>query len=229
MRILLISDIHSNRCALQAVLDKFGSADEIWCLGDVVECGPCPSECIDLVRRSCRHVIRGNHDVDFGMLRDSVSPEDIEYLCRLPLQLSVAVNGSSYFLIHRSPPGCPVMWPHSELSVLREAAASVEEDHVLCAHTHMAMIAEAAGKLIVNTGTIGQPRDGDYRAQCMLLEDGAFRHERVEYDLDEMEDDYRRAGLAGNVWIRYTRRGIVDDHGVQAGPFSPPPTDRPVL
>ncbi len=53
MQILLISDIHGNYRALAAVLEAFAGADQIWCLGDIVEYGPRPAACIDLVRQSC--------------------------------------------------------------------------------------------------------------------------------------------------------------------------------
>ena len=97
------------------------------------------------------------------------------------------------------------------------------EDGVICGHTHIAMVMDINGKLLVNAGTIGQPRDGDYRAQCLILQDGAFSYHLVDYDLAAMEDDYRRSSLPDFVkeeWIRFTRNGIVEQHGLQLGPFS---------
>ena len=63
MRILVISDIHSNLSALQAVLDAAGRYDTVWCLGDLVGYGPDPNECIACVRKlpNLRCVL-GNHD-----------------------------------------------------------------------------------------------------------------------------------------------------------------------
>ena len=68
MKIAVISDIHSNLCALEAVLADIASeaADVIWCLGDVVGYGPRPTEGLSLVRELCRVVIIGNHD--FGTI-----------------------------------------------------------------------------------------------------------------------------------------------------------------
>ena len=54
MKILVISDIHSNYRALKATLDTFDNVDEVWCLGDIVEYGPRPSDCINLVRQNCQ-------------------------------------------------------------------------------------------------------------------------------------------------------------------------------
>ena len=79
MRVAVISDVHSNLHALQAVLADVDAAkpDEIWCLGDVVGYGPRPNECADIVRERSAIVLVGNHDLasigkldtgDFGPL-----------------------------------------------------------------------------------------------------------------------------------------------------------------
>lgn len=227
MRTLVIADIHANYRALKAVLDAFGSADEIWCLGDIISYGPCPRECIDLVRGSCRYVVRGNHD-----MRDSEGPlvdaAYVDYLLGLPLSLTVACDGVSHFLVHGSPsvPLSGYLRPHTDRQVLDREAAQRNEDCILCGHTHMAMLLEVGGKKIVNAGTIGQPRDGDSRAQCVLIEDGEYRFERVAYDLDALAHDYRLSVMPEEQkqkWFRNTQRGFWDEHGLQLGPFSPKP------
>ena len=87
----------------------------------------------------------------------------------------------------------------------------------------MAMQIEIDGKLVANPGTIGQPRDGDYRAQCMVIDNGYIQHHRVEYDLDLLAEDYYKSGMdinQANLWLTYTRNGIVEVHGLQIGPLS---------
>jgi len=232
-RILLIADVHANYRALEAVLDRFGSCDEIWCLGDIVEFGPSPSECIDLVRQACRYVVKGNHDDHFvkcdpqasAWARQTVGTADAGHLRDLPTSVSTEVNGMSCFLVHGSPRDHLIgrLEPASSPMALREAAESRSEDCILCAHTHIAMDTNVGDTRIVNIGTVGQPRDGDYRAQCMVIEDGGIRFERVEYDLDALEHDYRQSPLDESVkkeWMRYTREGVVPAHGLQLGPFS---------
>ena len=66
MKILVVADIHANYRALKATLDAFDNVDEVWCLGDIVEYGPMPSACIDLVRQHCNQVVAGNHDLSFA-------------------------------------------------------------------------------------------------------------------------------------------------------------------
>ena len=65
MRVAVISDVHSNLHALQAVLADVDAAapDELWCLGDVVGYGPRPNECADIVRERSAIVLVGNHDL----------------------------------------------------------------------------------------------------------------------------------------------------------------------
>jgi diadenosine tetraphosphatase ApaH/serine/threonine PP2A family protein phosphatase len=65
MRVAVISDIHANLHALEAVLAEIDGEDpaEVWCLGDVVGYGPRPNECCDLVRQRAAHSLCGNHDL----------------------------------------------------------------------------------------------------------------------------------------------------------------------
>lgn len=119
MRYAIISDIHSNLAAFQAVLEdinKRGGAEEIWCLGDIVGYGPDPGECISLLRQHTHRCIAGNHDLAaIGKIDTSVfnpvaaaachwtagqlSAEDIEYLSALPPTL----NQGDFTLVHASP------------------------------------------------------------------------------------------------------------------------------
>ncbi|MFM7694287.1 MAG: metallophosphoesterase family protein, partial [Actinomycetota bacterium] len=64
MRVLVISDIHGNLQALEAVLEAEGDRyDELWCLGDTVGYGARPNECVDLVRQRATVALAGNHDL----------------------------------------------------------------------------------------------------------------------------------------------------------------------
>jgi predicted phosphodiesterase len=66
MRVAVISDIHANLPALEAVLNEIersGEIEEIWCLGDVVGYGAKPNECVALVREHCHLCLLGNHDL----------------------------------------------------------------------------------------------------------------------------------------------------------------------
>jgi predicted phosphodiesterase len=63
MQVLIISDIHGNRSALEAVLEKAGKVDAVWCLGDIIGYGPDPNDCVSIVRDLPNLIcLRGNHD-----------------------------------------------------------------------------------------------------------------------------------------------------------------------
>jgi len=238
MQILLLGDIHANYRALEAILDRYSEADEIWCLGDIVEYGPSPSLCIERVRECCTHVVQGNHDVSYALAaqggqespwvgcdRRPIQSEDIAYLLQLPQFVIAHADGISYYLAHGSPqnPLSGRISPSMSDDELRQAFQFAGTDVIMGGHTHMAMVGTVDGHRAVNVGTVGQSRDGNPRAQCMLIEDGILRFERVDYDLDALADDYARSSLPESIrcpWIDYSRRGIVDVHGLQIGPFS---------
>ncbi len=227
MRILILADIHSNYRALKAVLDRFGDrADEVWCLGDVISWGPLPIECMDLVRARCKHVVVGNHDGGPGSLPADARAEYARFIEELPDRITVELDGRSYLLAHNPPGHSGYLTSKTPAEAFQDIAAGFDEDVLLVGHSHTAMIVELpGGKMLVNAGTVGQPRDGDPRAQCMILDEGVFRFERVQYDLDAYEADCRRTNIMGGLTdtlIRWTRRGIVDVHGLQLGPFSDP-------
>lgn len=238
MQIVLVSDIHANYRALQAILDKYHNADEIWCLGDIMDSGPRPARCLELIRACCSRTIQGNHDVSYATAKNGngsnvwygcdgvrIEPSDTSYLLHLPRSFSVSVEGKLYYLVHGSPqnPLTGSLRPNSEHEYLQEALDYANTDAIICAHTHMAMVLPFDNKAIVNVGTVGQPRDGDFRAQCMVLENGQFRFDRVAYDLAGLEEDYANSTLPETLqqeWLGYARRGVVDVHGLQPGPFS---------
>ncbi len=101
MRYAVLSDIHGNLPALQAVLEQLGSVDAIWCLGDIVGYGADPSGCVDLLRKTAKVTVQGNHDLACATgeglscfnsdaaracrwTKDALSQPDRAYLASLP-------------------------------------------------------------------------------------------------------------------------------------------------
>ncbi len=118
MRIGIISDIHSNREALEAVLQDIGlqKVEKVWCLGDIVGYGPDPNECINLVRSNIMICVAGNHDhavagvtEPFDLDPDAeeaclwtkavLTGENKEYIATMPLKLVIG----DFTLVHGSP------------------------------------------------------------------------------------------------------------------------------
>lgn len=148
-RILILTDIHGNKDALDAVLDDAGDAETIWCLGDTVGYGPEPVACLEWVRESCAIVLSGNHDYavfDASILEDfnpnaaaaaawtraQLGPDDIEYLRSLP---SLVTQGG-VTIAHGSP--ADPIWTYI-LTVInaRDAFAVMSTDICFVGHTHV--------------------------------------------------------------------------------------------
>lgn len=224
MRTLVLSDIHANLVALEAVLkDAAGHWDQIWFLGDLVGYGPNPNECIDRLRDLEPAVtLSGNHDwavldklsteefnndarwaVDWT--RRQLTEENHAYLTGLP-PLHIA---PPFTMAHASPrhpiweyildaqtawenfesfatPICLVGHSHIPLLFLLNGPLDVPEPYLV---TDGDTIEMDRGRMILNPGSVGQPRDGDPRASYALLDHEAhiWQLHRVQYDIAETQ------------------------------------------
>jgi putative phosphoesterase len=206
MKILIISDIHSNYEALLAVAEAEKHVDQVWCLGDLVDYGPQPAEVVQWIRHHARLCVRGNHDhaLAFGvdcqcgkkfrelsrasrkMNRALLSSEQIAYLQLLPITEEVVVENCRFRLAHATPSGDLYRYLMPGVTDI-ELAAELEgviADVVFCGHTHFPMIRKVGSKLFVNPGSVGQPRDGDPRASYAIWDDGVVKLRRAKYDID---------------------------------------------
>jgi predicted phosphodiesterase len=238
MRCLIVSDIHSNIEALEAVLDDAGAVDQVWCLGDVVGYGPSPNECVDRLRTLPNLIcLAGNHDWavlgkldlrDFNpdarqasvWTRDSLSSDALAWLEARP---ETAVEGP-FTLVHGSP-----RHPIWEYIIYASTAISsfrhFDTRYCLVGHTHVPVIfcerqndngcevvppsenhplTLGETRLIINPGSVGQPRDGDERASYVLLdlETLTLEHRRVDYPIQSTQDRMAEAGLPSRLILR---------------------------
>ena len=231
MKLAVISDIHSNLTALQAVLARIRELDvtSIYCLGDIVGYGPHPNECIELVRASCSGVVKGNHDsgtigetpleyfnpygrtaIEWTM--EQLTPANKEYLRGLPLVQTV----SDCTITHASPVN-PGAWTYVlTLSDAMSCFDAFETTICFIGHTHLPMIiAEdfsvnrfSKGKRhLINVGSVGQPRDHNPRSSFGFLdtEEGRYMLHRVAYDTRETARAIRNAGLPSYLGKRLQR------------------------
>jgi predicted phosphodiesterase len=237
MRVAVISDIHANLHALEAVLAAIDRerADAVWCLGDIVGYGPQPSRCCELVAAHADISLAGNHDLGvLGLLAlDEFSPEAafaalwtadvLDPEARSYLEtLSPSAETAQATLCHGSPRD-----PVWEYVLAADAALAAIEDAtrplVLVGHSHAALAIELAdelhgglapegttielaegSRLLLNPGSVGQPRDGDPRAAWLLLDFGRrqafFR--RAPYPVERTQAEILEAGLPGSLAAR---------------------------
>ena len=200
-----ISDIHSNLEALEAVLADVRT-EEVYCLGDLVGYGASPNEVIDLVRERNVHALMGNHDYaattgDTGRFnaragmaamwtRSQLTEENLGYLRSLPMQRKTSVGGTSLHMTHGSPddPLWEYVDPRTHSQVFGHYIGKLEVKALALGHTHVPYSWIEKSGVVFNPGSVGQPRDGDWRASFAMVEfsqgEIAVEVQRVEYDVE---------------------------------------------
>jgi len=221
MRIAVLSDVHGNLPALEAVLEALRPFDAVWQLGDVVGYGPQPDEVVARLAAENAVGVRGNHDsaaigqLDTDSFNDDaraavewtaqrIKPETRRWLAALPLR----TIDQPFTLVHGSPRDPTWEYVYSS-AIARANMSAFDTKHCLVGHTHVPVVfrerksggVEATvvktdstisidgARLIVNPGSVGQPRDGDPRACGMILdtERATFEWRRVEYPVEEVQ------------------------------------------
>src|SRR5262249_31338566 len=201
MRILLLADVHANWPALQAVTEPF---DVCLFLGDLVDCGLEPAPCIDWVRRHAQHAVRGNHDHGVGQNvsvagrngykyltsvtrprnQEQLSAEDRRFLNALPVSRMVTLEETRYLLVHATPRHPLDEYAVADVEFWARRLEHVEANVVCVGHTHQPYVLEVGDKLVINPGSVGQPRDGDPRAAYAVIDDHHVELRRVEYPVE---------------------------------------------
>jgi len=224
MKILIVSDIHGNWPALRTVLEREANADRILCMGDLVNYGPQPTECVAWAKEILppEWVVQGNHDRAVGLNEDPhcspayarlaeatqeftsrmLAPELKEFLAGLKPLRSFQVSGRSCVACHASPKD-PLYHYMSETSPVTlwesELLVAHEPELLFLGHTHVPMKTRFRRTLIVNPGSVGQPKHGDPRAAYAVWEDGEASLCRVEYDVEETLRAYEGLGLEPHI------------------------------
>jgi putative phosphoesterase len=228
MKLLIISDIHGNKEALDAVMAV--PHDDVICLGDIVDYGPSPGECIDLLREQDIPAIRGNHDnaVAFGMecgcgyeykhlsmatreyTTGILNDMQMEFLRDLPMNLERTENGIKLYFTHGSPRSFyDYIRPDTPEEIIRELTKEVDADVLFIGHSHLPFIRTVGDMILVNPGSAGQPRDGDTRASCAVFDTDTLQAEivRAGYDMESVFDKIRKNMPHADELISILRRG----------------------
>lgn len=201
MRVLLLADVHGNRAALEAIREPF---DVCLFLGDLVDYGPEPGPCVELIRRTATYAVRGNHDHGVAqnvevqgaggfrfltaMTRPptvaALTPDQRRYLADLPTSRMLTLGGKRFLLVHATPrdpmdeyaPADPTFWA--------PRLAGLAVDYVCVGHTHQPYVLRVNGVTVINPGSVGLPRDGDPRAGYAVIDGDDVRLKRVDYPVD---------------------------------------------
>jgi predicted phosphodiesterase len=245
MRIALISDVHANLPALEAVLGDIDGrgADAVYHLGDLVGYAPWPNEVVDLIARRGIAGIAGNYDSTVatrykhcGCRYEDARQEELSHqsyawtlervteptrsvLGALPFRLDVRplgghAAGPAVILVHGTPTLNTVYWtedrPDDFCRKMAAHAGARPGDAICFGHTHKPWTREVDGIRFVNTGSVGRPKDGDWRAGYVLLTvDGSGitpEFVRVDYDIDRAMRAIRESTLP-HEFAEYLRTG----------------------
>ncbi len=197
MRIALLSDVHGNLVALDAVLDDMaghGPFDQVIVAGDLVWSGPWPAEVVDRVRAVATAVIQGNTDAFFlrradepppgkdeerfaaqiTWMCDQLGPERVAYLAGLPFAQRISpAPGHDLLVVHANPgdlerPITPRM-PEADLAALLLERGEPDWVALAFGHVHVPFVRLWRDRLLVDVASVGLPMDGDPRAAYAIL------------------------------------------------------------
>ena len=231
MRVIVVSDIHANYTAFDAVLKDADDIDAVWCLGDVVGYGPDPNACIELLSEQPNLVcVPGNHDIAAMGKMPTESFNGDARLSMLWQQRVLSASSMAFLeslsqleephesvtLVHGSPRDpiweymlntltarlnfsefatefCFVGHTHVQSMFMLD----MEKDRVSLDMPRVGMPISLSGRGILNSGSVGQPRDRDPRAAYSIFDTEAqtWEPQRVEYDIESVQERIREARL----------------------------------
>ena len=227
MRIAIVSDIHGNRTAFEAVLADLRqiAPDLILHGGDLAHGGASPAYIVDRIRDLGWEGVLGNTDEMLPMpealtefarqtpklqslcaaieemaavTREWLGPDRLAWLGSLPrIQILDPLA-----LVHASPESTwRAPMPEASDAELESVYGPLRQPICVYGHIHRPYIRSVSGMIVVNTGSVGLPYDGDRRASYLLLDDSGPSIRRVEYDLDQEIKALSDCGLPHAWWI----------------------------
>ncbi len=217
MKIAVISDIHGNNIAFEAVLEEVSQAgiEHLFVLGDFVGYYYNPEKVLAQLAHFKTTMVRGNHETmmeaaqhdessakkiqarygsGVSLALKKLSAEQIKQLLALPETARVTMDGVAFLLCHGSPwDNNEYIYPDASEDVLRRCA-SQGADFVLMGHTHRPFVYTHGGTVVLNSGSVGQPRDIGNLASWAII-DTANRsviHRRTLFDTAPIVEEAKR-------------------------------------
>jgi predicted phosphodiesterase len=233
VRLAVVSDIHGNLAALEAVMADVSrmSPDLVVQAGDAAVLGPRPAEVVDRLRELGWPGVAGNTDemlwdgsvraeqlrrapklrswldLLFGVLGpwalERLGEDRIAWLQSLPLEWRLG----GVRVLHASPAD---LWrapmADADDTELAETFGGDTGDFAIYGHIHRPFVRELGGITVANSGSVGLPWDGDWRPSYLLLYDGKAVVRRVEYRLEEERRDLAQSGFPLADWLESVQR-----------------------
>ncbi len=238
MRFAILSDIHANLLALEAVLADAETqhVDGFAVAGDLITDGPDTAAVLERVRALQCPVIMGNREDYIIRYRNgekpnwdgslqmaavlwankSIGDEDFRYISTLPEQAAVELEyGQSLRIVHGSPFNMyELLKPHQDMAAVEKCALAVQEPVLVFGHNHIQWSGMVHGRLLLNPGSVGVHFNEECKAEYAILtqKSGQYSAElrRVSYDFEALERRLVTSGLmeAAPVWTRITFESV---------------------
>ena len=209
MKIVIVSDIHANLAALQALPER--DFDQLWCVGDVVDYGPRPHEAVQWVKRNAAIAVRGNHDHAAGFSVDPqcslpfkrlaaetlrytqevCTKDDLKFLRNLPIHCEIVLSSTRFYVLHACPSDPLFGYCPESSNRWQEEVARISADVLIVGHTHTPFVRTVGKTTIVNPGSLGQPKTGRPLACYALWEDGQISLKEYPYPLSDTVQQIR--------------------------------------
>jgi putative phosphoesterase len=205
MKALILSDIHANLPALEAILHLETDFDQCLFLGDVVDYGPFPKECIAFLMKEMDCGVIGNHDnalafdVDCGCRGDFkkfseetrawhktlISKDELKFLHSLPRINRIVIDGKTILLCHATPQGD--LFLYLQESEIEKFVHGFTDELILLGHMHIQFKKQVGNTMVVNPGSVGLSRDGG-QACYAIFDNGELILKRIPYNVQRTID-----------------------------------------
>jgi putative phosphoesterase len=220
MKLAIVSDVHGNLAALEAVAGDLASVrpDLVVHGGDLATNGPHPVECVDRIRELGWPGIAGNVDLALWTLPETL-PENVSRTFRVMAPVTASMLGADRVawlktlplewrdddrvaLVHAVPGDTwKAVLPNASDGELRETYGPLGAALAVYCHIHRPFVRQLDDFTVANTGSVGLPWDGDTRSSYLLIEDGEPAIRRVAYDVERHIADVERSGYPTSRWL----------------------------
>lgn len=210
MKTAIISDVHGNYPALEAILQVIDEqhCERIVSLGDVAGYYCMINECIDVFRNRGIINLMGNHDL--YLIGESQCPRSMTVNKCIAYQKGIITKANLDYLTHST-----YVFEDQQFSARHGGWTDPIDEYVECfnfeavgclarkvfcsGHTHIQKLQYHDGIVYFNPGSVGQPRDGDARAAFAILEDGKVSLHRAKYSIDTIVEAMRSNGFEDRI------------------------------
>jgi len=227
VRVAVVSDIHGNLPALEAVIEDLAATvpDQVVLGGDLAMGGPNAPEVVDRVRELGWPSVLGNTDAALGGLEaipqaarggfiptvaahtsKLLGPERTAWLTGLPMEW----RADDLVVVHAVPGDCWAIVSHDASdATMRETYSAVGAQVVTYGHIHHAFVRRLGDLTVVNSGSVSLSLDHDVRASYVIVDGYQVEHRRVDYDLEKVAADYFARGYPmADSYVTWLRNGV---------------------